>query len=639
MQAKRRITMQSICRTNTFRRVVSLILCIVTVVSAFSALSFKASSADTLNIPCGVADDGYIYDALASEMREAILDLSNYEYNEKKQAYAISINVYNYNLPTSDIATLVSSFTRRYTELFFLKNSYAYSRIGTTVYAVIFYLTGTPAEVALQVSDFLTASNKLVGAAAEIPDDVGRILWVHDRLALNCVYNENVLLGTTEPESVYTAYGSLCNGDAVCQGYAYAYKYILSRLNILCEIIVSDSMCHAWNLVKIGDKWYHVDVTWDDPAWDMIGRVYHTNFLLSDDGIKYAGTPHSEWNDTNTSLQTTTAYSADSSEYEGRAWRNMRGAIEYRDGFWYYSDGYGKSCEIRRTDVIDTDSIMYITLLKTASYWNAESGGYYVFSLGIAIYGNTLYFNTFDTIYACDLSGNILRTVFKYTQPNSYTNIYGLRIANGTVYYSICSDYNATPTAQREQIAASELFYDRYVAPNGLVYTLDSTTKTASIGNTSNCNANGVTTTASSYTIPSHITLNGVSYKVNKVCDGAFSFLTVPCELTFEGDQPEASLNSFEGSDIKVFYDSSKGIWNVRYRTWLGMETNDTAIKEPDFDPDGDGVTSIKDVIMLDAYINGFIRGDMSACDLNQDGTINEEDVCIMMRAAKGKYE
>ena len=45
-------------------------------------------------------------------------------------------------------------------------------------------------------------------------------------------------------------------------------------------------MNHIWNLIKIDGKWYHVDVTWDDPIMDKPGRVKHDNFLRSDDGIK-----------------------------------------------------------------------------------------------------------------------------------------------------------------------------------------------------------------------------------------------------------------------------------------------------------------------------------------------------------------
>ena len=36
-----------------------------------------------------------------------------------------------------------------------------------------------------------------------------------------------------------------------------------------------------WNIVEIDGKYYHVDVTWDDPTWDVPGLVLHENFLCS----------------------------------------------------------------------------------------------------------------------------------------------------------------------------------------------------------------------------------------------------------------------------------------------------------------------------------------------------------------------
>ena len=35
----------------------------------------------------------------------------------------------------------------------------------------------------------------------------------------------------------YTSYGCLVNRKAVCEGYSKAYKLILNRLNIECEVV------------------------------------------------------------------------------------------------------------------------------------------------------------------------------------------------------------------------------------------------------------------------------------------------------------------------------------------------------------------------------------------------------------------
>ena len=71
-----------------------------------------------------------------------------------------------------------------------------------------------------------------------------------------------------------SAYGAIINGIAVCSGYAQAMATLLCRSGVECyyvggTMIYSSSTFvagqgHAWNIVKIGSKYYHVDATWDD---------------------------------------------------------------------------------------------------------------------------------------------------------------------------------------------------------------------------------------------------------------------------------------------------------------------------------------------------------------------------------------
>lgn len=65
----------------------------------------------------------------------------------------------------------------------------------------------------------------------------------------------------------HTAYGALADGCAVCEGYACAAKLLLNALGVSADIEVGtciDGGGHAWNLVKVDNAWYQVDVTWND---------------------------------------------------------------------------------------------------------------------------------------------------------------------------------------------------------------------------------------------------------------------------------------------------------------------------------------------------------------------------------------
>ena len=115
--------------------------------------------------------------------------------------------------------------------------------------------------------------------------DYDKELALHDYLVAHCSYSDN----TDQPteSDIYRAYGAVVNGDAVCNGYAEALKLLFDCVDIESKVVVgtADGVDHAWNLVKIGSGWYHLDATWDDPMPDQGDRVVHPYFNISDEVI------------------------------------------------------------------------------------------------------------------------------------------------------------------------------------------------------------------------------------------------------------------------------------------------------------------------------------------------------------------
>ena len=58
--------------------------------------------------------------------------------------------------------------------------------------------------------------------------------------------------------------GALVDEACVCNGYAMAVSYFCNAAEIDCIAVVSKN--HAWNNVKLNDKWYEVDATWMDQS-------------------------------------------------------------------------------------------------------------------------------------------------------------------------------------------------------------------------------------------------------------------------------------------------------------------------------------------------------------------------------------
>jgi len=99
---------------------------------------------------------------------------------------------------------------------------------------------------------------------------------IFDLLCERLVYaHDAVAMGSDTPEYVRasTSVGAFVDGVAQCQGYAEAF-WLLGKL---CGLDVETQYGfpgdnvkakHAWNVVRIGTRWYHVDVCWSDTSGD-----------------------------------------------------------------------------------------------------------------------------------------------------------------------------------------------------------------------------------------------------------------------------------------------------------------------------------------------------------------------------------
>ncbi len=116
---------------------------------------------------------------------------------------------------------------------------------------------------------------------AALPNAYEKVLAVHDYLCNTAYY-------CLDEYYSHTAYGALVTHYAVCDGYSLAVQRFMDVLNIPCRIALGEKNGepHAWNLVMLDGKWYHLDVTWDD---HRIG-ILRDNFLV---GSKNAG--YSQW--------------------------------------------------------------------------------------------------------------------------------------------------------------------------------------------------------------------------------------------------------------------------------------------------------------------------------------------------------
>lgn len=185
-----------------------------------------------------------------------------------------------------------------YPEFFYVGNGAGYSTNGSYVVSISPNYDEVLSQPSVIAAFHARVEEILAEATAPGMSQVELALSLHDYLVLHCAYDWSVSNHQGEPShNVYTAYGALMEGNAVCQGYAMAYNLLLSKVGIEAEYVTSSTINHGWSLVEIDGTWYHVDVTWDDPTYpfsdyshDLPGYCSHTYFLVSTDTMADHGT-------------------------------------------------------------------------------------------------------------------------------------------------------------------------------------------------------------------------------------------------------------------------------------------------------------------------------------------------------------
>ena len=121
--------------------------------------------------------------------------------------------------------------------------------------------------------------------------------WIVDNIEFENVNKNNM-------GSSYTAFiGKL----TPCRGFAIAFYRLCKEEGIEARIVYRDDKKHEWNLVKLNNKWYHVDTQASDYHGDK-----RTIFLVGSDNIKHE--LHSDFSDIDISKEDYDANSESTTE-------------------------------------------------------------------------------------------------------------------------------------------------------------------------------------------------------------------------------------------------------------------------------------------------------------------------------------
>lgn len=173
--------------------------------------------------------------------------------------------------PSANNMNIMNDILNNYPQYFYIANQfYIKSMFGNAVLELQYTLTQTERNRLRNRLDE-KVNTILLDCTNKYKQDFDKVVAFHDYLIQNAEYDERELNSSDLQRDfdIYTVVGAFLKGNCVCSGFARAMKLLCDRAGIDCMVITGTANAngrkkeHAWNLVKVGGRYHHVDVTWD----------------------------------------------------------------------------------------------------------------------------------------------------------------------------------------------------------------------------------------------------------------------------------------------------------------------------------------------------------------------------------------
>lgn len=114
--------------------------------------------------------------------------------------------------------------------------------------------------------------------------DYTKVKKIHDYVVTHYDYDQSL--------NNYTVFKAMTENKMICQGYMLLTYKLLIEAGVEAKCIdgigttSSGTQTHGWNLVKLGEYWYNLDTTWDDPViypedeWEDMDLPIQYNYFL-----------------------------------------------------------------------------------------------------------------------------------------------------------------------------------------------------------------------------------------------------------------------------------------------------------------------------------------------------------------------
>ncbi|MCR5251997.1 MAG: chitobiase/beta-hexosaminidase C-terminal domain-containing protein, partial [Lachnospiraceae bacterium] len=335
---------------------------------------------------------------------------------------ATTIDISAYKVPKADVGKFYFGILNSHPDLFYVDGGFSYNYNDTYATKILPRYSTEYSQADIDL--FYETVDRIIDSIDSDWSKLEKVLYLHDYLVTHCDYQK------TQPYTKFNAYNALVEGDSVCQGYAEAFECLLQRIGVDGQVVTSEGINHAWNVLSLDGKWYYIDCTWDDPLGRCGPYCGHSNLLRSREGMTETGHTSTDW-----------VGAEDSSNIYG----TIPGATTYDSYFWSEIDSVLPLVGHKTMIVTETSGMFYDFSTKnsdvfsiTTSSWPVKGNPY---SHWVGTYSNVVavngvfYYSTCDSIYSCTTSKEQEKVYELSSSELSKGYIYGLSAEDPYVKY------------------------------------------------------------------------------------------------------------------------------------------------------------------------------------------------------------
>lgn len=234
-----------------------------------------------------ISDSDYYFNQLTSDQKLIYSSLALGVSKFEKDISISNYQVKDAQTSSTDVSKSIDALFNDHPEIFYLNFNYQVNNVKSALYnklEVQVSYTSDANTIKSQIDQIDNIIRDMTNQTTNL-NDFNKELYLHDSLGKMASYY-NYTDESTIPQECHTVYGPLIDKKAVCDGFTKAMQLLLDRVGI-DSIFVSgttDNKAHAWNLVKLDNEWYNMDLTSDKLIKETDGNtlnVIHSYFNIT----------------------------------------------------------------------------------------------------------------------------------------------------------------------------------------------------------------------------------------------------------------------------------------------------------------------------------------------------------------------